>query len=498
MTNPHTPQTDCPRADEAFARPLDELADDWLAHMENCATCQRALHEVTEMGRLARALPVPAWTAEQVAAGELRLLAALENGALPSAVVESPAATGIGQRDSDSDAGDWVQQLPEVPERRRQVPAYVWALLAAALLLGFGMFLGRTTTPNPGEVDLNTPETPAAVYRASVHTDNARYALVSPQPNEIIRLYEGTITVSVEPLQPGERFRVITGDGEVEVHGTIFDVVAEQDSLATVRVHEGIVAVRPEHRAPTELRLGERWTPDSDSVGQLPEISGSATPEPAVAAPAEPGTEPGAGPLPSAQALAQAQTLAQPQPPAEVHERHDGRVVNPFEVSPAAHTARDAVTIGTEPSRHAGTPPVQSASPSLQAPPTIPTGPDELAFQQGWELLQQGQASAAAAAFSQVGAGSAVAEDAAFWRGIALGRNRQLQASERALVQFTRQYPTSARVAEAWLAVGMIRLQEQGSDAREALERARDLGTGAVRARADEALQQLDATLPPE
>jgi TolA-binding protein len=496
MTNPHTPQTDCPRADETLTRPLDELSDDWLAHMEDCATCQRALHEVTEMGRLARALPVPAWNAEQVAAGELRLLAALENGALASPVAESPASTGIGQGDSDSGGGDWVQQLPEVPERRRQVPAYVWALLAAALLLGFGMFLGRTTTPNPGEVDRNTPETTAAVHRASVHTDNARYALVSPQPNEIIRLYEGTITVSVEPLQPGERFRVITGDGEVEVHGTIFDVVVEEDSLASVRVHEGVVAVRPEDSAPTELRLGERWTPDAGTAGQLQEISGSPTPEPAVAAPAEPGTEPGADPLPSAQA--QAQTLAQPQPPAEMHDRHDGRVVNPFEVSPDAHTARETVTNGVQPNRHAGTPPVQSASPSLLAPPTIPTGPDELAFQQGWELLQQGQASAAAAAFSQVGAGSAVAEDAAFWRGIALGRNRQLQASERALVEFTRRYPTSARVAEAWLAVGMIRLQDPGSDAREALERARDLGTGAVRARADEALQQLDATLPPD
>ena len=57
MTNPHTTQIGCPRTDEAFSRPLDEQSNDWLAHKEHCAACQQALREITELGRLARALP---------------------------------------------------------------------------------------------------------------------------------------------------------------------------------------------------------------------------------------------------------------------------------------------------------------------------------------------------------------------------------------------------------------------------------------------------------
>lgn len=492
MTNPHTPAKGCPRAEEAFSRPFDEPSNDWMAHKEHCATCQQAFHELREIGRLARALPVPVWHAEQVAAGEARLLATLEKQGSVSEAEPSPVQPESEQGVREADAGDWIQQLAEVPERRRKLPAYVWALLAASLLLGFGMLLGRTTTATTEEFNPDVPDATTAIYRASVHSDDARYALVSPQPNEIIRLYDGTITVSVTPLQPGERFRVITGDGEVEVHGTIFDITAIEDSLTTVRVHEGVVAVRPEEQPATELRHGDRWTLNTGLADLTPPLPAATTPQPPSPLPIEPHLEPDIAPLPTAPPSAQGR------PSPDVPQHAAAHAMNPRDASSDTRADRDAATRATDGNPQSGTGAAPTASTAVDVPPSTPTGPDELAFQRGWELLQQGQASAAATAFAQVGSQSSVAEDAAFWRGIALGRNRQLQASERALLDFVRRYPASARVAEAWLAIGMIRSQDGGADARVALERARELGTGAVRTSADTAIRQLDAVGTPD
>jgi hypothetical protein len=89
----------------------------------------------------------------------------------------------------------------------------------------------------------------------------ARFSLVSGLPDEIVRLEEGTITVAVAALAPGERFRVVTGDGEVEVRGTAFDVTARGDRLAGVRVLHGRVEVTAGRAPPAALGGGEQWPP---------------------------------------------------------------------------------------------------------------------------------------------------------------------------------------------------------------------------------------------
>jgi hypothetical protein len=93
-----------------------------------------------------------------------------------------------------------------------------------------------------------------------VHADgNAIYELATAQPDERVRLHDGELSVEVMPLLEPERFRVITGDAEVEVKGTSFVVVARADRLVNVRVTHGRVVVRARASEPVVLGPSEEW-----------------------------------------------------------------------------------------------------------------------------------------------------------------------------------------------------------------------------------------------
>src|SRR5204862_7014222 len=69
------------------------------------------------------------------------------------------------------------------------------------------------------------PVTPSP-SRASIRAiGDARFARVQPPPDELVRLDDGRIELDVVPLARGERFRVATDSGEVEVRGTSFAVL---------------------------------------------------------------------------------------------------------------------------------------------------------------------------------------------------------------------------------------------------------------------------------
>jgi TolA-binding protein len=94
-----------------------------------------------------------------------------------------------------------------------------------------------------------------------------------------VRLVDGTLTVQVEPLARGERFRVVTAGGEVEVVGTAFDVTAEGDRLVGVRVMHGVVRVKDAGGRTQVLEAGDLWQPAArrDAV-----LIGPPAPEPAL------------------------------------------------------------------------------------------------------------------------------------------------------------------------------------------------------------------------
>lgn len=74
-----------------------------------------------------------------------------------------------------------------------------------------------------------------------------------------VRLFEGSIRLQVEPLLEGKKLIVATEDAEVEVHGTVFDVVASAEKLSRVLVISGLVEVRRKGEAAVMLRAGETW-----------------------------------------------------------------------------------------------------------------------------------------------------------------------------------------------------------------------------------------------
>jgi len=101
---------------------------------------------------------------------------------------------------------------------------------------------------------------PPPASRAAVRAVGAaRFVRVQTPPDEIIRLDEGTIVLEVASLPPGERFRVQTDDGAVEVRGTRFEVSASQRRLVAVSVSKGRVEVRSEAGALAVLDPGDEW-----------------------------------------------------------------------------------------------------------------------------------------------------------------------------------------------------------------------------------------------
>ncbi len=78
-------------------------------------------------------------------------------------------------------------------------------------------------------------------------------------PDEIYRLEQGEATFRVTKLEKDQRFRVLAGDGSIEVRGTRFRVHVEQGHLERVDVDEGEVLVWLGNRPVADLLPGDGW-----------------------------------------------------------------------------------------------------------------------------------------------------------------------------------------------------------------------------------------------
>ena len=221
----------------AFSRRHEERAPTRLRrHIDDCVACRHKLAEWEKLRELARALPVdssPPGEQEQMRTA-LLLLSAPPRRIFP----------------------------------RRAASVSVSIAAAAVLLLVASrprnQITSVSTTSTGGTALSHTND----VRRGSVHPIGpALFALEHSQPDEIVRLHEGSIVVDVDPLHPGERFRVVVGDAEIEVRGTSFKVVAIGDRLRSVEVLRGLVSVRPQGRGPVLLGPEESWkVPSTDRI----------------------------------------------------------------------------------------------------------------------------------------------------------------------------------------------------------------------------------------
>ncbi len=351
--------------------------------------------------------------------------------------------------------------------RRSWRAALVFATAGAAAAAAVALWVGLTGS----ETTMNASHPVTGDRRATVQASQGAHfvhskAEESGVDNEIVRLSRGRITLAVQPLASGERFRVVTGNAEIEVRGTSFDVEVIDDKLVEVAVHSGLVEVRLPERAPLLLAAGERWNAKvaavavtdpaaiDDGVEQVEEgvepavDADRAVAEPAIIVDRDSGavteTRPRSEqrkPRRAPVAVARAQTVEIDGPAA-------------VEVEAAAEAAADVADEAD----------AEAADPTSLT--TLPT-PSESAFQWGWKALKSGNYGEAAAAFARVivmAPDAPLAEDARYWEAVALARAGRDKVARRAMVTFLERHPASVRAGEVSVMLGWL-LLEAGEDA---------------------------------
>lgn len=272
--------------------------------------------------------------------------------------------------------------IPPITAPRRHV-AFALGAIAAAAAIAIVLVARRD-------------DTPAVHAHGTVRAlPGASYLASSTTPDEIVLLYDGAIDVSVSPLHPGDRFRVLVGSDEIEVHGTEFIATARAGVLVDVRVVHGIVDVRPRHGAARLLRAGESWTAEPVRTADVQPV-----PPPAPIEPSAPVIPP------------RAKRVAQ-----------------------------------------------RTVAPAAKEPPTeIAAPPQERAYDEGWTAMRAAQFADAAKAFQhahQLDPAGALAEDASYWHAVALARAKSPTAIA-AFRGFLDHYPHAARTGEASTMLGWL------------------------------------------
>jgi TolA-binding protein len=216
-----------------------------VLHMRTCETCKAEWSSLKRLTMLAEALPDPPSRDARRARARARLVASAAN------------------------------VRPERrPPRRWPGRGLVAGIGAGAAVAAVAALLAVRAPSGPAPAPLaSAPGAPAparpVAHRGAVRPrdsaaagKSARYTW-SSLPDEVVRLTQGSLSVQVSPLGPHERFRVIAGDAEVEVHGTAFDVTVVDDKLVAVAVDHGVVEVRPTKGQGRSvfLRASQRWEP---------------------------------------------------------------------------------------------------------------------------------------------------------------------------------------------------------------------------------------------
>jgi TolA-binding protein len=373
----------CPSSHE-LSRAISDGADPALeAHLAACAACMAEWTATRDAIALAREACTP----------------------FPSAARREEVRTMLLAAGRSADVLAAAARRPPSPSRTRRI-----AITGAALAIAAAAAI----------VVLARPRTaPAHHVHATVRPlAGAHYLALTTSPDEIVHLYEGSIDVQVAPLHPGERFRVLLADAEIEVHGTQFVATAHNGKLASVDVAHGLVEVRPRAGGSVLLRVGESWR----------------APTPAITAAAPPPLPPPAAPAPPPPAAAPPPALPSPPAPAP---------------APAAKP----------PAQIAKAPP---PPPEVPARGPIETLPQERAYDDGWAAMRTGRFADAAAAFLRVqllDPDGPLGEDATYWYAVALARANQTAQAMAAFRELLDRYPKSRRTGEAsamlgWLLVG--------------------------------------------
>jgi TolA-binding protein len=221
------------------------------AHLGACAACGARWHRLQRTRELARQLPWPAPTAARLEQTRTALLVALARQQRVRAPAWTPSA--------------WLRRL------------LFGTALAAAGVGGAALVLRHSRRPEVGAAASVVTTLRRAHHVTISPGAGARFERAGEISDQIVRLHDGATTFEVTPLAAGERFRVLAGNGEIEVRGTRFEVKVAGERFTELRVHAGQVELRLLGRAPIRLEAGDEWSQEL------------ATTDPAARAPGAPG-----------------------------------------------------------------------------------------------------------------------------------------------------------------------------------------------------------------
>ncbi|HET7500153.1 MAG TPA: hypothetical protein VFK02_04095 [Kofleriaceae bacterium] len=377
----------CP-GDIELSRALSVGADaDLTAHLAGCAACRAAWDEARAAIDLARELPVTVPPASRREEMRTAVLA---------------AAAGLAQR----------------PSRRRWIAPMIVGAAAASVV---GYLAVRHNGSAAGHAH--------GTVRPHV---GARFLASAGGPDEVVRLTDGVIDVDVEPLHPGERFRVVVGSAALEVHGTAFTVTAEAGHLVAVAVKHGRVDVQPEDGAPATLATGQSW--HATAIAAEPNRSAS----PAVSVPS---------PVP-------APVAREPVPPP-----HSSTPTRPHRT--ATTVPRPDAAPGPAPER---TPAERPAPPAPAPGPT--RAPAEISYDDAWAALRTGDFARAANGFARamlLAPDGPLVEDASFWHAVSLARGKRSAEALSAFRDFL-DHGASPHAGEASAMLGWLLIDARAYD----------------------------------
>ena len=396
----HYPCPDSSQLSRAFTEGADVQLRD---HLRNCESCFREWEQIERLQQVGKEIPY-----------------------------DVPSKSRLDQVRIGIFAGALTSDALMRRSRRRIWQMALLALLCMTLVLSYGLTLFNAE-PDSIPVQL--------AYRAAVEPQGiATYSVSRTQPDEIIKLMDGTILVTVDPLKPSESVRVVVGNSRVEVRGTVFEVLAKNNRLLDVRVIEGRVEVHTIERLPVVLVAGNRLSEDPTFASLHP-----VPPEPV-----QPVLVAANIPLPQKHLT---QTVKAPKTASLV--------------TPSAPVADNPVVAS----------PVQKA------------------FETGWTQLKAGQYSLAAQSFASAHAQNKqhpLAEDAAYWQAVSLKYAAQPGQAKTALQNFVDQYPFSPRRGEASVMLGWMLLdQGQWQQARSLFSNAQQDRVAKVRTSATRGLEAI-------
>jgi ferric-dicitrate binding protein FerR (iron transport regulator) len=211
------------------------------AHLATCGRCAKVIADLQLFRDLGRHLPTVSPTQARLEQTRTAMLA---------------AKAARSQRGSEG-PGKSARKFLGFVGGRSTIVATALAAVVVVAIVGWRRPSGRGDATSFGSLAAGAV---FGTFHATVYPrPGARLDRSGNQTDDIVRLREGGARFEVSPLGPGERFRVVAGDGEVEVRGTSFEVDVRVDHLSAVRVQHGRVEVRVAGRPAVVLGPRDDW-----------------------------------------------------------------------------------------------------------------------------------------------------------------------------------------------------------------------------------------------